>query len=901
MTFARKARWPLTGFCGTFGAVTAPPPPLATALADRYRLERELGAGGMATVYLAEDIRHRRKVAVKVLHPELSAVIGPERFLKEITLTASLQHPHILPLFDSGSAAAQLYYVMPFVEGETLRARLERERQLPVADAVRIASEVADALSYAHARGVVHRDIKPENILLQNGHALVADFGIALAVEQAGGQRMTQTGISLGTPQYMAPEQAMGERNVDHRADIYALGVVTYEMLAGEPPFVGPTAQAVVAKVITETPRHLAAQRPSVPVHVDEAVHIALEKLPADRFATAEAFASALAAPSSHARPTARGVAGQSARRATIVATAVALAATIAAVWGWAKVAGDRAATSVGAPDVRPWLTALALPDSAQPRGPFTLSPDGSKLVYETRVRGVSHLWMRDAGSFDARPLHGTDSASYPAISPDGRRVAFLAGNSLRVASLDDGRVTIIAELDTRSLLNWADDENILISGRGGIERVPLNGGARQRVTTIDTVGGEVFNTAPTPLPGGQSILFVVIPRNYGDNSRFQIAVSDPRTGAHRALLPGFWARYVEPGYLLVVRPDSALVAVPFDAKTRTTTGPPIVLASDVTTQGNTFPEIAIASTGQLVFATGGANSARVRFARVRRDGASTITDSTWVGQAREIAVSPDGAHAAAVVNRGTWDIQERDLSTGAVSYVSVPATVAQDPVFTSDGKSLLFIAGGPQGGKVYQVPVGSASAPHLVFGDAAANFYEPAPSPDGRTLYYGTGMGGGRRDIYAHALDNSASSDRAVVATEARERSPRPSPDGRWLAYVSDDAGTAEIYVRSDGFVALRALAGFGRRRTSASLGTQWTRAVLPVSRQPDGRRGVERRAVPRRCAASAVPACPIQPGHVRRPAGRCRLSHAAARKQYGKKESDRLRRPVDDVAGGC
>ncbi len=774
--------------------MTAPPPSLATAIADRYRLERELGAGGMATVYLAEDVRHRRKVAVKVLHPELSAVLGPERFLKEITLTASLQHPHILPLFDSGSAAAQLYYVMPFVEGETLRARLERERQLPVADAVRIASEVADALAYAHARGVVHRDIKPENILLQDGHALVADFGIALAVEQAGGQRMTQTGISLGTPQYMAPEQAMGERNVDHRADIYALGVVTYEMLAGEPPFVGPTAQAVVAKVITEAPRSLAAQRPSVPAHVDDAVRTALEKLPADRFATADAFASALTTPS-HVR-TAAPAAGRSARRTTTIATAVAVVATIAAVWGWAKVARDRTATSDGASDVRPWLTTLALPDSAQPRGPFALSPDGSRLVYETRARGVSQLWMRDAGSFDARPLHGTDSASYPAISPDGRRVAFLAGNSLRVASLDDGRVTVIAELATHSLLNWADDENILISGRGGIERVPLNGGARQRVTTVDTAA-EVFNTAPTPLPGGQSILFVVIPQKYGDNSRFQIAVSDPRTGRHRALLPGFWARYVEPGYLLVVRPDSALVAVPFDVKTQATTGPPIVLASDVTVPGNSFPEIAVAPTGQLVFATGGANSARARLARVRRDGASTIIDSTWVGQAREIAASADGAHAAAVVGRGTWDIQERDLRTGAVSYVSVPATVAQDPVFTSDGKWLLFIAGGPQGGKVYEVPVGSASAPRLVFGNAAANFYEPAPSPDGRTLYYGTGMGG-RRDIYAHALDQPGSSDRAVVATDARERSPRPSPDGRWLAYVSDESGTAEIYVRS-------------------------------------------------------------------------------------------------------
>ncbi|HEU4723239.1 MAG TPA: serine/threonine-protein kinase, partial [Gemmatimonadaceae bacterium] len=205
------------------GDLTARTAPLAAALADRYRITRELGAGGMATVYLAEDVRHHRRVAVKLLHPELSAVLGSERFLKEIELTAGLQHPHILPLFDSGSVDGQLYYVMPFVEGETLRARLERERQLPVRDAVRIAREVADALAYAHAHGVIHRDVKPENILLQGGHALVADFGIALAVQQAGGQRITQTGLSLGTPQYMAPEQATGEKSVDARADVYAL------------------------------------------------------------------------------------------------------------------------------------------------------------------------------------------------------------------------------------------------------------------------------------------------------------------------------------------------------------------------------------------------------------------------------------------------------------------------------------------------------------------------------------------------------------------------------------------------------------------------------------------------------------------------------------------------------
>src|SRR5687767_3218984 len=267
---------------------------LTTALADRYRIERELGAGGMATVYLAHDLRHDRPVAIKVLHPELAAALGGERFLSEIKTTARLQHPHILPLLDSGEADGLLYYVMPYVRGETLRARLERENQLPIADALRIAREAADALGAAHAVGIIHRDIKPENILLQGGHALVADFGIALAVQSAGGARMTQTGLSLGTPQYMSPEQAMGERTIDARSDIYALGAVTYEMLTGDPPFTGSSVQAIIAKVLSERPTPIRTLRDTVPPGVEQAVLTALAKLPADRFATAAEFAAAL-------------------------------------------------------------------------------------------------------------------------------------------------------------------------------------------------------------------------------------------------------------------------------------------------------------------------------------------------------------------------------------------------------------------------------------------------------------------------------------------------------------------------------------------------------------------------------------------------------------------------------
>ena len=262
-----------------------------------------------------------------MLRPELAAAIGAERFLSEIRTTAGLQHPHILPLFDSGAAEGLLYYVMPFVEGESLRDRLTRETQLPVADAVRIAGEVAGALDYAHRHGVIHRDIKPENILLHDGAALVADFGIALAASQAGGGRMTETGMSLGTPAYMSPEQAMGERAVDARSDIFSLGAVLYEMLVGQPPFTGATAQAIVAKVMTADVPSLSGQRRTVPPAVDRAVHRALERVPADRYATAADFAAALVERSDDVPARSRGGAARSRRPLAIgllVAAAVA-------------------------------------------------------------------------------------------------------------------------------------------------------------------------------------------------------------------------------------------------------------------------------------------------------------------------------------------------------------------------------------------------------------------------------------------------------------------------------------------------------------------------------------------------------------------------------------------------
>src|SRR6266446_4976861 len=292
---------------------------LQAALADRYAVERELGHGGMATVYLAQDLKHHRKVAIKVLNPELAAALGPDRFLREIEIAAGLSHPHILPLYDSGEAGGLLYYVMPFVEGESLRDRLNREQQLPLLDALQITREAAEALAHAHQHGIVHRDIKPENILLLAGHALVADFGIARAVSEAGGDKLTQTGMAIGTPHYMSPEQALGSEHVDARSDVYSLGCVLYEILIGQPPFTGPNSMAIMARHSMEVVPSLQVVRSSVPDEVEDAVMQSLEKTPADRFQTMKEFAERLSEAEAEAATarTAQRRASTAARRAS--------------------------------------------------------------------------------------------------------------------------------------------------------------------------------------------------------------------------------------------------------------------------------------------------------------------------------------------------------------------------------------------------------------------------------------------------------------------------------------------------------------------------------------------------------------------------------------------------------
>ena len=369
---------------------------LSRALAERYRIDRELGRGGMATVLLAEDLKHGRPVAIKVLHPELGAWLGAERFLAEIRITARLQHPHILPLLDSGDADGALYYVMPYVSGETLRVRLRRDHQLSVAEAMRVAKEVASALAYAHAAGVIHRDIKPENILLGPPNevapapTLLADFGIARSLETSA-DRLTGTGITVGTPSYMSPEQATGEREIDARSDVYSLGCVVYEMLAGEPPFVGTNPRAILSKQLADPVRPVRRLRDSVPKHLDDALAVALGRSPADRFPDMASFAAALEGNGPLAAGNIETVSGNASLRAPSRRRLIRLAAVVVVLGGAAAAwtAMSRPSAALGMPSVRIQRFTTAAGDTASAYLATTLEQDVTAALAASRAARV--------------------------------------------------------------------------------------------------------------------------------------------------------------------------------------------------------------------------------------------------------------------------------------------------------------------------------------------------------------------------------------------------------------------------------------------------------------------------------------------------------------------------------
>jgi serine/threonine-protein kinase len=780
---------------------------LKVALADRYAIESEIGEGGMATVYLARDLKHNRSVAVKVLRPELAAVLGGERFLTEIQTTANLQHPHILPLFDSGETDGFLFYVMPFVEGESLGELLDREKQLPVEEAVRIAKAVASALDYAHRHDVIHRDIKPENILLHDGEPVVADFGIALAVSAAGGGRLTETGLSLGTPHYMSPEQATADRSLTARSDVYSLGCVLYEMLTGDPPHTGPTAQAILMRILTEQPRPVTDVRRSVPAHIAGAVARAIEKLPADRFESASELAQKLddttfryatlasGAPSElHDGPVAVAPAGTSARSwlrdVRSVAVLATLAVTLIAVALFAvrqasepAPVNDRVITRFG----------FGLGDLTPPTD-IAISPDGSLIVFAASEvgEGSSRLYLRRAEELTIQPIPNTEGASHPFFSPDGRWIGFVANlQELRRIPTEGGRSLLITS-QTPFIRDpdWGAEGSIVFWGFSGLYTVPFTGGDADQIYE----SGPLAARYPHLLPGSRAVLFT---QSSVADTDGEIRALDLGSGEVTSVLPGGASpQYVEPGYLLFGTGEQALFAAPFDLERLEVVGPSTPALDQVTVDlsndgGGTH--FALSAAGTAVFTSAPALTNAARLVVLSLDG-TEIPIPLPPDEYGAPRFSPDGRKISFEVKGEVWIY---DLITGSRDLIAT-GDASMNALWSNSGSLIAFTRVTDGGRNHIAIRPTDLSAPARDLTVLSGGFSAAwAWTPDDSRLVLQTGTPTTRSDISVLDVESPAEVV-PYLRSEWIENAPNLSPNGRWVAYESNEEGPNEVYVRA-------------------------------------------------------------------------------------------------------
>jgi len=729
------------------------PSRLVAALADRYQLERELGQGGMATVYLAEDLKHRRKVALKVLRPELAATLGSERFFREIEVAARLQHPHILPLHDSGEAGGFLYYVMPYVEGHNLRGRLTRQGELPIHEAVKLLVEVADALAYAHAQGVVHRDIKPDNVLISGRHALVTDFGVAKAVSEATGrQALTTAGIALGTPAYMAPEQAAADPHIDHRVDIYALGAMGYELLAGRPPFTGLSSHEVLAAHVTQVPEQVSALRPAVPEALGAIIMKCLAKRPADRWQTADELLTQLEqqlTPSGGMTPT------QTRPTPAVGVATVAAAPHVRARWLW--MAG---------------AAALALVVSAL-------------LLTRREPASAFELGKRSAVTLDP----GLELN--PALSPDGKLVAYSrmtpAETRLVVQQLSGGEPVTVARWPGLypAMPAWsADGARLAYTDPRGLEVVPALGGV-SRLLAPQTPDFRLGWAAWAP--AGDRLVYSSADTLYvrdlaADAPRVLLKTADPHSPAWSP--DGRWIAYVSgnPLYPTVANlaPSSVwIVAAAGGAPIRITADRPLHASP-----------VWLPDSRGLLYVSDEDGGRDIYFVRLSRAGVpnGAPTRLTTGLHPHTISLSADGKKLVYALHTETSNVVAVQLQPGrSVSLRDArPVTSGSQQIegfsVSPDGRWLAFDSNRNGGQDIWRMPVDGSSPPEPISAGPEDEF-QPTYSPDGRWVSFHATRSGSLRDLYV--VPAAGGPRTRIVVPTSNNLVPRFSPDERSVSYI--------------------------------------------------------------------------------------------------------------------
>ena len=758
---------------------------LSSAMAARYHLERQIGEGGMAFVYLARDVRHERRVAIKILRPELAARLGSERFLREIKVTAGLQHANILPLYDSGAADEFLFYVMPYVEGESLRAKIDRDRQLSVEETIDIARAVAAALDYAHERGVVHRDIKPENVLLQRGQALVADFGIALAVSAAGGERLTETGLTIGTPHYMSPEQAAG-RALDARSDIYSLGAMTYEMLTGDLPHSANSPQAVVAKILSEKPSPISHSRDLVPANVDAAVQRALAKSPADRFLRAAHFADAL---------TNAGFRLPETRQVTVATVPIAPSRTTRG-WGVAAAALAigllvgwfvRHATlpPTGSSQDRPAVFFLPLDSGAPIPGYPAVSPQGTTLVYPAGEAGSNRLYLRHLDNPIPTPVPRTEGAHSAFFSPNGEWVGFVTDQSLKKVRVEDGSESVIAPyVEGMAGATWREDETILLATLpgGSLFEVPATGGVPKPLV----IGDRTFTSGfffPHFLPGGNAVVFNT------EAAGGLIGVLNLRTGEHKTFGRGLRPSFVDTGHLVFADPDGRLAIQKFDLSHLDTTGTPSVLPEELGVgRGNAFYSVSRGGTLAIIRAAG-TDLDLALYDRTGREQIIFRSGGFWAPR-----FSPDG-NRIAFGARNPEDIWVYHLPTQARQRLTLDGANNNDPTWSPDGGQIALSANRPARKDIFVRPSDGTGTEKRLVGREGLQW--PSDWTRSGFIVFTDVPPDEDRDIWVVKADGSEP-PLPYLDTPFIEKSADVSPDGRWIAYDSNAPGRVEVFVDS-------------------------------------------------------------------------------------------------------